>query len=74
MPLLEPRHAQELAPIRDALSRLQMHYVQNGPGGAPAGQPGATPGAGAPGPAAPQAPRQPEPPKPPPSRLWIPGQ
>jgi hypothetical protein len=28
IPLLEPRHAQELAPVKDALSRLQMAYVQ----------------------------------------------
>jgi hypothetical protein len=28
VPLLEPRHGQELAPVKDALSRLQMAYVQ----------------------------------------------
>ena len=28
IPLLEPRHEQELAPVKDALSRLQMAYVQ----------------------------------------------
>ena len=27
-PLLEPRHGEELGPIKDALSRLQMAYVQ----------------------------------------------
>ena len=28
LPLLEPRHGDELAPVKDALSRLQMAYVQ----------------------------------------------
>jgi hypothetical protein len=28
VPLLEARHGQELGPIKDALSRLQMAYVQ----------------------------------------------
>ena len=28
LPLLEPRHGEELAPVKDALSRLQMAYVQ----------------------------------------------
>ena len=28
LPLLEPRHGQELGPVKDALSRLQMAYVQ----------------------------------------------
>ena len=28
LPLLEPRHANELGPVKDALSRLQMAYVQ----------------------------------------------
>jgi hypothetical protein len=28
LPLLEPRHAQEVAPVKEALSRLQMAYVQ----------------------------------------------
>src|SRR3954451_8653596 len=28
LPVLEPRHGQELGPIKDALSRLQMAYVQ----------------------------------------------
>ena len=29
MPLVEPRHGEQLGPIRDALSRLQMFYAQN---------------------------------------------
>jgi hypothetical protein len=28
LPLLEPRHGEELGPVKDALSRLQMAYVQ----------------------------------------------
>ena len=73
IPLLESRHAEQLAPVRDALSRLQMAYVQqtggeggpppppaepSQPGQPPADQPG-EPGAG-------PAQRS--------GRLWIPGQ
>ena len=28
MPLVEPRHGEQLGPIRDALSRLQLFYAQ----------------------------------------------
>src|SRR3954463_16184967 len=28
IPLLEPRHGEEIGPVKDALSRLQMSYVQ----------------------------------------------
>src|SRR5918998_2550481 len=35
LPLVEPRHGQELGPVRDALSRLQMLYVQKSGGEAP---------------------------------------
>lgn len=74
IPLLESRHAEQLAPVRDALSRLQMAYVQQTggeaapsaplraepaqPGQPPSDQPG-EPGAG-------PAQRS--------GRLWIPGQ
>ena len=61
LPVLEPRHGQELAPIKDALSRLQMAYVQLS-GGTPA-------------PGEPAKPQEPGPAKPPSSgRLWVPGQ
>jgi hypothetical protein len=61
LPVLEPRHGQELAPIKDALSRLQMAYVQLS-GGTPSSVEEAKP-------------QQPGPPKPPASgRLWVPGQ
>jgi hypothetical protein len=61
LPVLEPRHGQELAPIKDALSRLQMAYVQLS-GGTPESVEAAKP-------------EQPGPPKPPASgRLWVPGQ
>ena len=49
LPLLEPRHADQLGAIRDALSQLQMAYAQMaGPGGAGPDEPGA-PGAEIPG-------------------------
>ena len=66
--VVEPRHGEQLAPIREALSQLQMAYARGtGSGAAPAGEPGggqeAPPAAqgGQGGPA--QR-----------SRLWIPGQ
>jgi hypothetical protein len=37
LPLVEPRHGQQLGPVKDALSRLQMFYAQRS-GGAPAGE------------------------------------
>ena len=39
LPIVEPRHGEALAPVRDALSRLQMAYVQQTSGEAPAGEP-----------------------------------
>jgi hypothetical protein len=69
LPLVEPRHGPELAPVRDALSRLQMLYVQKSGGEAPAPEP------------APEQPAEPEEPNkegPGPAqssgRLWVPGQ
>jgi hypothetical protein len=59
IPLLEPRHAQELAPVKDALSRLQMAYVQLSGGGP---KPPAEPEEKGPGPAQSSG------------RLWVPGQ
>jgi hypothetical protein len=62
LPLLEPEHGEQLAPVRDALSRLQMAYVQKTGGGQ----------------AAPEAPAEPSEPGPGPAqksgRLWVPGQ
>jgi len=86
-PLLEQIMPEQVGPIRDAVSRLQLAFVQIGgrpPAGAapaPAQGPGA-PGGEAAGPAAPSsAPPAPEPPKPGEQgpaqrsgRLWIPGQ
>jgi hypothetical protein len=74
MPLLEERYAEQLGPVRDTLSRLQMVYaqlaqggeVQPGQGGEPAGGEGGG------------EPKPPEPGQPGPAqqsgRLWIPGQ
>src|SRR3954447_20694856 len=73
LPLLEARHGDKLGQIREALSRLQMAYVQQsgrsgegaeGPGGGsePGGGSGQTPDAGGTGPAQQSG------------RLWVPGQ
>jgi len=74
VPLLEGRHAEQLGPVRDTLSRLQMVYAQQAGGAAPAepapeGEP-AAPGAEG------DEPPKPEGPGPAQSsgRLWIPGQ
>ncbi len=62
LPILEPRHAEQLGPVRDALSRLQMVYVQKTGGQEPA----------------PETPDEPKPEGPGPAqssgRLWVPGQ
>ena len=61
LPLLEERHGKELAPVKDALSRLQMAYVQL---------------SGAAKPEAEAPTQEPEGPGPAQSsgRLWVPGQ
>jgi hypothetical protein len=64
MPLLEQRHAEQLGPIRETLSRLQLAYAQKAGGQAApsaAGEP-AKPEQEGPGPAQSSG------------RLWIPGQ
>jgi hypothetical protein len=63
LPLLEPEHGEQLAPVRDALSRLQMVYVQKT--GAPES-----------GEQKPQTETDPARPGPAQSsgRLWVPGQ
>jgi hypothetical protein len=74
MPLLEARHGDKLAQIRDALSQLQMAYVQQS---GRAGQGGETPAPGGTEPAAGSGqPSDPETPGPAQQsgRLWIPGQ
>jgi hypothetical protein len=67
MPIVEPEHGEALAPVRDALSRLQMAYVQKS-GGTPAPEQ----------PAEPAAAKEPGPDEPGPAqksgRLWVPGQ
>jgi hypothetical protein len=66
LPLLESRHGEQLAPVREALSRLQMAYVQQS-GGTPEGEAPASeePGSGqsSAGGTAPSS-----------GRLWVPGQ
>jgi len=68
LPLVEARHGDQVGPLRDALSQLQMAYVQKSGGAAEPGEPG-------------EAPPEEEPPKPEgpgpaqqSGRLWIPGQ
>jgi hypothetical protein len=61
LPLLEERHGKELAPLKDALARLQMAYVQLS-GGRPEGPKEDKPGEPGPGPAQASG------------RLWVPGQ
>jgi len=73
LPLVEQRHAEQLGPVRDTLSQLQMAYTQlRQGGGAPPQGPGGEGGGGS----RPEEPKKPEGPGPAPSsgRLWIPGQ
>ena len=39
VPLLEPRHADQLGPVRDTLSQLQLIYAQRAGGAAPSAGP-----------------------------------
>jgi hypothetical protein len=68
LPLLESRHAEQLGPVRDTLSRLQMVYAQHA-----AGQPAPKPEQGAETPAEPEKPEGAGPAQSS-GRLWIPGQ
>jgi len=62
LPLLEAEHGEQLAPVRDALSRLQMAYVQKSGGEQPAADVPQEPEDTGPGPAQKSG------------RLWVPGQ
>jgi hypothetical protein len=74
LPLLEARHGDQLAQIRQALSQLQMAYVQQSQqaGAAPAGGEGGgsdqAPGSGQPADTGGAGPAQQS------GRLWVPGQ
>jgi hypothetical protein len=73
MPLLEARHGDKLAQIRDAVSQLQMAYVQQSGHAGASGQPpsgGAEPAGGAGQSDDPEAPG----PAQQSGRLWVPGQ
>jgi hypothetical protein len=61
LPLVEPRHGEALGPVRDALSRLQMAYVQKSGQQPPPAKEPEQPEEG-PGPAQKSG------------RLWVPGQ
>jgi hypothetical protein len=75
LPMLEQRHAEQLGPVRETLSRLQLVYAQSARGGASEPPPEGGGGAGEPEPAQEQE-QQPSGPGPAQSsgRLWIPGQ
>jgi hypothetical protein len=62
LPIVEPEHGEALAPVRDALSRLQMAYVQLTGGQARPGEKPPEGEQGGPGPAQSSG------------RLWVPGQ
>jgi hypothetical protein len=70
VPLLETRHAEQLKPVREALARLQMAYVQR------SGQGGDQPPPETPEPPTEQPPQGEEGPGPAQrsGRLWVPGQ
>jgi hypothetical protein len=74
LPLVEQRHADQLGPVRDTLSQLQIAYTQlrKGAGAAPEG--GEPPSGGGEGGGEP--PKKPEGPGPGQAsgRLWVPGQ
>jgi hypothetical protein len=61
LPIVEPRHGEALGPVKDALSRLQMAYVQQ-TGGPSQEPPAEEKPAEGPGPAQQSG------------RLWVPGQ
>jgi hypothetical protein len=73
LPILEPRHAEHLAPVKQALAQLQMVYAQQA-GGAPEGQQ-PPPQGGRPSDAGQAQPAQPGGGRAQQSgRLWVPGQ
>jgi hypothetical protein len=62
LPIVEQEHGEALAPVKDALSRLQMAYVQMSGGEAPPPADEEKPAESGPGPAQQSG------------RLWVPGQ
>jgi hypothetical protein len=72
LPLVEQRHADQLGPVRDTLSQLQMAYTQLRQGGGAPAQGGGEGGEGGGG----EPPKKPEGPGPGQAsgRLWVPGQ
>ncbi|MFP5372176.1 MAG: hypothetical protein ACLGI3_15720 [Actinomycetes bacterium] len=74
LPVVEPRHADKLGPIKDALSQLQMAYARQG--GSDPSSGGAKPPAGEGGEPGPGGTPSPGPQHPGPGggRLWVPGQ
>jgi hypothetical protein len=70
LPVLEPKHADKLGPVKDALSRLQMFYAQAAGEASAAAPPADEPQQAAPPPPKPgeAGPAQQS------GRLWVPGQ
>src|SRR3954469_7199501 len=71
MGVVEPRHGEQLAPIRDAISQLQMGYARGAAAGA---APASEPGEGQGPPPAPQGGQGGAGPAQRSGKLWIPGQ
>ena len=72
LPVLEERDAEQMRPVRDALSQLQMAYAQLARGaGEPAPEPGGGPAPG-PGQPSPGGPGEPPRARPEGGGLWVP--
>ena len=73
LPLVEQRHAEQLGPVRDTLSQLQIAYTQLRQGG---GEPPSGGGEGGEGGGGGEPPKKPDGPGPGQAsgRLWVPGQ
>jgi hypothetical protein len=76
LPLVEQRHADQLGPVRDTLSQLQMAYSRLSQGGGGGEEPPSGEGEGGGGGGEPPKPPEPEGRGPAQSsgRLWVPGQ
>jgi hypothetical protein len=72
LPLVEQRHAEQLGPVRDTLSQLQMAYARLKQGGG--GEPGEKPGEGGGGQEPPSEDPSGKGPAQSSGRLWVPGQ
>ena len=72
LPILEELDAEQMRPVRDALSQLQMAYAQLARGGAEGTGPGEGPPPGEPGQGSPPKPEEPPTRDPARGGLWVP--